>query len=512
MTGIASSHGELNRKELARKCAELEFIVDAIPALVVYKDTARNVLHANRAATEMAALAAGRWSWDGPEHREADLQVIASGEPKVGVVEPMDVPGLGKRWFDIARLPQLDHHGRVQGIVVVAQDITDRRQLEDRLLQAQKLESIGRLAGGVAHDFNNLLTSIFGLIKLTQREVAPDSMAHEYLALLNLTAEGGANLTRQLLAFARRQMIEPQLVDLNGLVHETANLLERVLAENIELKVETSSQSLPVKVDPSQVSQLLLNLALNARDAMPSGGRLTFRTWPAIIDASFANPLPGASAGRYAVISVRDTGQGLTDAAREHLFEPFFTTKTIGKGTGLGLAMCYGIVKQNGGHIAVESERGVGTTFIIYLPERDAAIEPARPEPAKPRVEAGHETLLFVEDDDLLRSLIVPELARSGYRVIEASNGEEALKAATEHAGPIHLLITDLVMPKLGGVELARRFKQSRPQASVLFISGYTSEVVNDGDPYVSLVLKPFSNETLLARIQQLLETTRSAP
>jgi two-component system, cell cycle sensor histidine kinase and response regulator CckA len=503
--GPNSARPELSREELVRQCEELQLIVDAIPAFVFYKDATNKIVRVNRALTEMGKNGVA-WSPDQPEQYQADLEVIVSGRPKLGVIEQIDVPGRGKRWFETARLPQFDPSGRVRGIVVVAQDITDRKALEDRLLQAQKLESIGRLAGGVAHDFNNLLTSIFGLIAVAQRELPEDSMAHEYLALLQLTAEGGANLTKQLLAFARRQLIEPHVVDLNGLVLETSNLLQRVLGENIDVTVEVSSQALPVKVDPNQISQLLLNLALNARDAMKSGGRLTFRSAARSVDDQPDRSLPGVATGRYAVLTITDTGEGLSDEAREHLFEPFFTTKAFGKGTGLGLAMCYGIVQQHRGHITVESKPGAGSTFTVYLPEADGAVEPARPPRSSLPVQAGQETLLFVEDDDLLRHLTVTELARHGYRLIEASNGEEALKAAAEHPGAIHLLITDVIMPKMGGVELARRFKTSRPETPVLFISGYTNEALDGGDAPVNLLLKPFGNEALLRNVRELLD------
>jgi len=484
--------------------------VDAIPAFVFYKNAQNQILRVNRAARE-AQIGGLPWSASSPEQHAADLQVIASGLPQLGVVEAVEVPGKGKRWLEVARLPQFDDTGSVRGIVVMAEDITERRALEDRLLQAQKLESIGRLAGGVAHDFNNLLTSIFGLIKLAQRAVPTDSMAHEYMALLQLAAEGGANLTRQLLAFARRQMIEPRPVDLNGLVQDATNLLERVLGETIEVSVDLCAQHLPVKVDPNQISQLLLNLALNARDAMPAGGKLRFECGQLRLQAG---QCAGSelSPGLYASLAISDTGEGLSEEARAHLFEPFFTTKGFGKGTGLGLAMCYGIVKQNGGHIAVDSTLGSGSTFTIYLPLLEATVVPARTERPSAPVEAGRETVLFVEDDDLLRHLAVPELAQHGYRLIEASNGEEALKAAAEHAGPIHLLVTDVVMPKMGGVELARRFKEARPNAPVLFISGYTHEPPGDTDHPANILLKPFGNDTLLTRVRQLLDDARAAP
>lgn len=502
---------ELSREELLRQCAELQLIVDAIPGFVFYKDTNNGILRVNRAVAEafgvpaeqLANTPTERWY---PDEAAAlyrdDLEVVRSGEPKLGIVEQIGLKNHGKRWFETAKLPQFDAEGRVIGIVVVSQDVTDRKQLEDRLLQAQKLESIGRLAGGVAHDFNNLLTSIFGLITVAQREVPADSMAHEFLALLNLAAEGGANLTKQLLAFARRQIIEPQVIDLNALVLETSNLLQRVLGEDIDVTVDVSVLGLRVKVDASQVSQMLLNFALNARDAMPGGGTLAFHTEHVVIDNQSRVPLPELTAGRYAMLTVRDTGEGLSDEAKEHLFEPFFTTKDFGKGTGLGLAMCYGIVKQNGGHISAESKRGVGTTFTIYLPEVEAPLDVAPAPRSNVPVQAGNETVLFAEDDDLVRHLAVTELASHGYRLIVASNGEEALKAAAEHAGDIHLLITDVIMPKMGGVELVREFHKTRPRAPVLYISGYTHEAL-DG---MQLLRKPFAHDALLGRVRALLD------
>lgn len=507
---------ELSREELARQCAELQLIVDAIPGFVFYKDTNNNIRRVNRAAAESFGMLAEqlantpteRWyPGEAADLYRDDREVIASGKPKLGIIERVEVPRLGKRWFETAKLPQFDGEGRVIGIVVVAQDITERKQLEDRLLQAQKLESIGRLAGGVAHDFNNLLTSIFGLITVAQREVAPDSMAHEYLALLNLAAEGGANLTKQLLAFARRQIIEPQVIDLNKLVRETSNLLQRVLGEDIEVKVELAPRGTRVKADANQLSQLLLNLALNARDAMPSGGTLSFRT-AQVEMCDQERLLPDAAPGTYAMLSVRDTGEGLSEEARAHLFEPFFTTKDFGKGTGLGLAMCYGIVKQNGGLIGVESQVGVGTAFHVYLPVTDAPLEATPPPRRHAPVRAGHETLLFVEDDDLVRQLAVTELSSHGYRLIVASNGEEALKAATGHEGDIHLLITDVIMPRMGGIELAREFRKLRPRAPVLYLSGYTDEALKDA---THLLRKPFAHEALLARVRSLLDAPPAA-
>jgi CheY-like chemotaxis protein len=321
-----------------------------------------------------------------------------------------------------------------------------------------------------------------------------------------LTAEGGANLTRQLLTFARRQMIAPKAVDLNVLVVETSTLLQRVLGEDIEVLSELCKETLSVKVDPSQISQLLLNLALNARDAMPDGGRLTFTTASVVLDDRDCLRAAHLAAGPHAMLKVRDTGEGLSDDAREHLFEPFFTTKAIGKGTGLGLATCYGVARQNGGHIALEPQDGPGTIFTIHLPLITAPLEQSRPAtPVRP-VQPGNETILFVEDDDLLRHLTVADLASHGYRLIEASNSEEALKAVKEHSGPIHLLITDVVMPQMGGVEMSRLFHEMRPEAKVLYISGYMHDSLPGPHPTAQILLKPFTSEVLLSRVRALLD------
>lgn len=503
--------------ELFRRCAELQLIFDAIPALVLYKSPDNRIVRVNRAVAdafgvtseEMRGTETSAWIPRGSAERdELDLAALRSGEPKLGVVEQIELPG-GKRWFESSRLPQRNSSGEVIGLVVIAQDITERRQLEAQLQQAQKLESIGKLAGGVAHDFNNLLTSIFGLITVAQRSLPEESEAHEYLALMQLAAEGGANLTKQLLAFARRQLIEPRVVDLNALVRETSDLLQRGLGERIELELSLNNELLPVRVDPSQMTQLLMNLALNARDAMREEGRLTFTTERLPADAPERWTVPGLGRSPIVRLVVQDTGEGLSEEAKEHLFEPFFTTKALGQGTGLGLATCYGIVKQSDGHITVDSRPGEGAKFTIYLPEVDAPVEVSRrPRPAAP-VRAGNETLLFVEDDDLLRHLAVAALSMSGYRVIEAASGAEALRAVAEHDAPLHLLITDVIMPHMTGTELATRFVELVPGAPVLYISGYTG----DAPPETGgeLLQKPFTNEELLERVRRLLDAAALA-
>ena len=508
---------------LERRCSELALMVDAIPAIVFYKDGENRILRVNRAASEALGVSAaeleGRelraFIGDGADEQHlAELAALRSGRAELAVIEAIVLPARGKRWFETARLPQRDASGTVVGLVVVSREISDERQRESLILQAQKLDSIGKLAGGVAHDFNNLLTAFFGLIIAAQRALPTDSTAHEYLSLMQLAVEGGANFTRQLLAFARRQVIEPRVVDLNRLVRETSALLSRVLGANITIDMRLAADKVPVRVDPSQISQLLMNLALNARDAMAERGTLTFCTASVVLDDPKRWSLAPSPTGRYALLAVQDTGEGLSREALDHLFEPFYTSKALGHGTGLGLATCYGIVKQNGGYIGVESERGQGARFSIYLPAVDAEVEPARPDRRRAPVRAGNETVLFAEDDDLVRHLSVAALASVGYRLIEAAHGAEALRATEEHPGPIHLLVTDVSMPEIGGIEVARRFRELRPEATVLYISGYAGDLLAELGPGVEVLQKPFSTDELLARVRDLLdvETLESGP
>jgi two-component system cell cycle sensor histidine kinase/response regulator CckA len=500
---------------LERSNAELQLILDALPALIFYKDGNNRVVRANRAACEalgvsQAQLAGSdlrQWLKEGGDARHAaELEVLRSGKAVRAVVESIELPSRGKRWFTTARLPQRDAAGAVVGLVVVSRDSSDERELESKLLEAQKLDSIGKLAGGVAHDFNNLLTSFFGLITAAQRALPTDSTAHEYLSLMQLAVEGGANFTRQLLAFARRQVIEPRVVDLNRLVRETSALLSRTLGANVILELQLAADSVPVRVDPSQISQLLMNLALNARDAMTERGTLMFQTASVELDDPSRWSLAPSPSGRFALLAVQDTGEGLSEEALEHLFEPFYTSKALGHGTGLGLATCYGIVKQNGGYIGVDSGRGQGARFSIYLPQVDAEVEPARPDRRRAPVRAGNETVLLAEDDDLVRHLSVAALASAGYRMIEAAHGAEALRATAEHPGPIHLLITDVSMPEIGGIEVAARFRELRPEAAVLFISGYAGNLLAELGPDVDVLQKPFSTDELLARVREVLD------
>ena len=394
-------------------------------------------------------------------------------------------------------------------------DITERtraeqalRQSEAQLRQVQKMEAVGQLAGGVAHDFNNLLTVITGRTELLLLRLASDDPHRRDVELVRKTADRAASLTQQLLAFSRQQMLQPRVLDLNGVVAGMAQMLKPLIGETIEVDSLLDPALGRVKADPAQIEQIILNLAVNARDAMPHGGRLTIETGNVDFDDAFVEIHPGASGGPHAMLSVCDTGSGMSPEVQAHLFEPFFTTKGVGKGTGLGLATVYGIVKQHGGYIRIESAPGAGTVVRIYLsrvaPVPDAVTEPAADAPAS----AGAGTVLVVEDEGELRELVTEVLGIAGYSVLSAASPIAALEIARQHAGPIHLLLTDVVMPEMSGRDLADRLVQTRPGLRILYMSGYTDDaIVHHGvlDPGTVLLQKPFTPDKLTRMVGDLL-------
>ena len=390
-----------------------------------------------------------------------------------------------------------------------------QQQLQDQLQKAQRMEAVGRLAAGIAHDFNNLLTVIQSYCGTVLSGVSTGDRALEDVREIQRAATRAADLPRQLLAFGRRQLAEPTVIDLNAVVSDLVTMLQRVIGEDIEVVTALGRPLGSVKADPGQVEQILLNLAVNARDAMPSGGRLTIETSNAVLDGAFANVRVGVRPGAYVQLAVRDTGVGMSDAVKERAFEPLFTTKGDKMGSGLGLATVHGIVKQNGGHIEVNSEVGEGTTVTIYLPRIDgAAPRVRRPSRGRMRI-VGDETILLVEDDALVRRAIVRTLRRAGFNVLEAGSGGEALQVAQAHAHEIHLVLTDVVMRGLSGKELANQIAATRPDVPVVFMSGYAGdEVVHDGllDEGTPFIEKPFTDSQLLAKLRAILDAEPEEP
>jgi len=388
-----------------------------------------------------------------------------------------------------------------------------RAQAEEQLRQSQKLEAIGQLAGGVAHDFNNTLGVITGYGERARKQIPEGHPARPRLEQMIKAAERAAGLTRQLLAFSRKQVMEPRLLELNAVVSDLDKMLRRVVGEDVEIEVRAAERLGTVRVDPTQIQQIIMNLVVNARDAMPKGGRLTIETADAEFDESYAAEHPPAKAGRFVMLAISDTGIGMDAETQRRIFEPFFTTKPAGEGTGLGLATVYGIVKQSGGYIWVYSEPGQGTTFKVYLPcvdeptPAEAAAAAATPAPR------GHETVLLVEDTESLREMIREVLAEQGYTVLLASQGEEALALAREHEEAIDLLLTDVVMPKLGGGDLARQLRRLRPAVRVLYMSGYTNGAVSRQgvlDEGVVLLEKPFTGDRLAHAVREALDRSKS--
>jgi two-component system, cell cycle sensor histidine kinase and response regulator CckA len=406
--------------------------------------------------------------------------------------------------------PLRDARGEVQGAICMSLDITDRKQLEEQLRQAQKMEAVGRLAGGIAHDFNNLLMVIQGYADLLADRLPTGDPLRRNAEQIQMAAQRATSLTRQLLAFSRKQMLAPKVLNVQAVVADMEKILRRLIGEDVALETSSAPDLGLVKADRSQIEQVILNLAVNARDAMPQGGRLTIETMNVELDASYAHPPAVLSPGKYVMLAVTDNGSGMDAETQAHIFEPFFTTKEKGKGTGLGLATVYGIVKQSGGYVWVYSEPGRGTSFKIYLPrieeEHSGAKRDLRPDTLSlPR---GSETVLLVEDEKGVRELAREYLEMSGYTVIEAENGYMALELAAMHAGQIHLLMTDVVMPGISGRELAERVSQIRQGIKILYMSGYTDQaVVHHGILETDAVLlqKPFTAAKLASKLREIL-------
>jgi two-component system, cell cycle sensor histidine kinase and response regulator CckA len=442
--------------------------------------------------------------WLAPEERATMIRHLTEAGRVAGFETKFKVRSGEIRLTNVsAELIRLDG---VACVLAITQDVTEAEHLEEQLRQSQKMEGVGRLAGGIAHDFSNMLSVILGYSELLQEREQPD-LAGKYIGEIRTAAERAASLTRQLLAFSRQQALQPRLIDLNDVVDRVSQMLQPVMGDDIELVVTSAPSLGAVKADSLQIEQAVMNLAVNARDAMPAGGKLIIETRAVDLDESFASSSASFRPGPYVMLSVSDTGCGMDEQIMAHIFEPFFTTKPPGEGTGLGLSMVHGCVSQSGGHIWINSEPGGGTTFKIFLPRVDEPL-PKKPLEVPGTPIEGCETILLVEDDEPLRKLTTSVLRDKGYTVLTASGGRQAIEVAKEYSGPIDLLISDVVMRGLDGSELAAMLKAFRTDLKVMFISGYPSELISHHgtlESGVALVEKPFTTHSLLSHVRIVL-------
>ena len=420
------------------------------------------------------------------------------------------------RTMESTRSPVRNDRGEVEQVVIVSRDITERKEAEEllrrrdeQLRQSQKMEAVGRLSGGIAHDFNNLLGVIIGYSESIEHRTNPDDPLRKSATEIRKAGERAASLTHQLLAFSRQQVLQPQILDLNALVTDMGKMLKRLIGMHIELTTELASDLGQVKAEQSQIEQVILNLVVNARDAMPDGGKLLIETSNLDVDENLAISCPFLQPGPYVLLTVTDTGIGMDADTRRHIFEPFFTTKEPGKGTGLGLATVYGVVKQSGGGVIVDSEPGKGATFKIFLPKtQESAVAPAADENAAKGL-TGTGTILLVEDEEALLNLTAERLKECGYTVLPARDGVQALELARSFRGPIHLLLTDIMMPRMGGLSLARSMSELRPGIRVVFMSGHTEQQATYREALRSgaeSIQKPFTHERLIHLVRQTLD------
>jgi len=510
---------ERTRNEIAIRQSERRFheLFENAKDILFTLDLEGNVTSLNKSAEEVMgwsrseALQLNIKSLVAPEHLNLCSQMmqrILNEEP----LQHFEISMLrkdGRKVLLQASARLIYSNGERHAIQGIARDVTERRQLENMVQQSQKLEAIGRLSGGLAHDFNNLFCVISGHTELLTEQMEPAQPALRNLAQIKKAVDSAASLTRQLLAFSRKQVFHPRVLDLNAEVVETRKMLGRLVGEQIEFFTSLQPALGSVRVDPVQLEQVLVNLVLNARDAMSQGGKLTIETKNVDLEEGARSKRSIVPAGKYVVLSVTDNGCGMDEEAQSRIFEPFFTTKELGKGSGLGLATVYGIVKQSGGFIWVYSELGQGTTIRVYLPRVDSS--PALHSLGNPHTEVrqGSETVLLVENADSLRNLAKELLKASGYAVLDADSGREALRIASSFSGPIHLLLTDVIMPGMGGKQLAEQFTSLRPATRVLYMSGYSNDgIVQSGilESGALLLEKPFTREILLRKVRQVLD------
>jgi hypothetical protein len=496
----------------------LRLVIDANPNLIFVKDPVGGFTLANRAAAELYGTTVeeligrspdlARNAHEAAHSMIADREVLETRKSRFDASEPIVDARTGElRWFEMRRAPLIMPDGTAQ-VLGIGTDQTERRAAEqalrvaeEQIRQSQKMEAVGQLAGGIAHDFNNLLTVILGYTEVLLRGALEPDVLGDLEEIRNAGLRAGS-LTAQLLAFSRKQVLDPQTLDLNGVVLEVERLLRRVIGEDIHFEVVMDPGLMPVKADPGQIHQILMNLAINARDAMPQGGRLRIATANAEDSQNAAHPMRK----RCVSLTVSDTGCGMSRDVQDRIFEPFFTTKAVGKGTGLGLSVVYGVVTDSGGRISVESERNQGTTFVIYLPATEGA--PVDEAPKAHEDLRGTQTVLLVEDEKAIRDLVRKVLAGYGYTVIEAADVADAIDIAERHPAPIHLLLSDIVMPDMSGPDLAQRVVALRRDIRVLYMSGFTNRLgtsLGTMSPGVALLRKPFTPERLGLKVRECL-------
>ncbi|MFO1019161.1 MAG: PAS domain S-box protein [Planctomycetales bacterium] len=516
---VAEEHAQMNWEQREQLRVTLQSIGDG----VIATDAQANVQFLNAVAETLTGWASQEASGHPLEQvfqiiNESSRQTVQN--PARRAIQEGRIVGLANHTLLISKdgterpiadsaAPIEDEQGKLMGVVLVFRDVTEAKRLEEQFRQAQKMEAVGRLAGGVAHDFNNLLTVINGYGKYLEDDPTLSQDNRLYVTQIQKAGEQAAVLTRQLLAFSRQQLLQPSILSLNDVIKATGTMLERLIGEDIKLATLLGPSLRPVKVERGQIEQVLMNLALNARDAMPQGGNLSIETANINLDESYTRTHADVIPGPHVVLSVSDNGCGMDQKTLGRIFEPFFTTKEPGKGTGLGLATVYGVIKQSGGHVTVYSEPGKGTTFKIYLPQVDPPLESRLDIVPDTAPKGGSETILVVEDAELIRNLACHILRSQGYTVLEASNGKEALKAVEQHPGVIHMVLTDVVMPEMSGRQLSERLRVVKPGLKVLFMSGYTDDaVVRHGvlEAETNFIQKPFSPSSLAGKVRDLLE------
>ncbi len=494
----------------------LQALIDASPAAIIAVDHDGRVKTWNAAAEQIFG-----WSekevlgqpflWAPEEHYPEHQYLrerVSRGEIFTGVEVRRQKKDGTLMNVSISGAPLHDAQGNVTGIMAIITDITDRKNLEYQFRQAQKMEAIGRLAGGIAHDFNNILTAIFAFGGLLLNRTGQDDPRRAGLEQIKKAAEQAALLTQQLLAFSRQQVLEPKVLDLNALVGEMEKMLRRIIGDDIELMTVLNPKLGHIEADRSQVEQVVVNLVVNARDAMPQGGNITIETDNAELDESYARQYAYVTPGPYVMLAVSDTGIGMDEETQSHIFEPFFTTKEPGKGTGLGLSTVYGIVKQSGGYIWVRSEPGDGTSFKVYFPLTKEAPQPADQPATSQRNFKGSEVILLVEDNEMVRDPTREILEESGYTVLPGENAQQALRICSTYKGRISLVITDVIMPGMSGRDLVKKLASLKPEMKVLYMSGYTEETISHHgvlDSGIAFLRKPFLPDTLLLKVREVL-------